>query len=91
MSQLLRVPPSLTPRTSTWISVPSGVLDAHDGTSSVSAKRGLTHGEVQVPTAYERPPTVVRALGRESRSFPALAVVPANVPVRSSAVVSHCR
>ena len=49
VSQLLRLPPSLTPRTSTWTSVPSGVLAAHDGTSSVSANPGRVHGEVQVP------------------------------------------
>ncbi len=50
VSQLLRVPPSLVPRTSTWTRVPSGVLAAHDGTSSVSAKPGETQGDVQLPT-----------------------------------------
>ena len=91
VSQLLRVPLSPTPRTSTCTRVPSGVVAVHDGTSSLSANPGLTHGEVQLPTSYDVRPIVVVARGELSRSLPARAVVPENVPVASSAAVSHCR
>jgi hypothetical protein len=54
-------------------------------------KSDFTHGDVQVPKAYERPATVVFTFGRSRRSFPAATVVPENAPVRSCTAVSHCR
>jgi hypothetical protein len=62
------------------MSVPAGVAEAQDGTSSVKPPRGRTQGEVQVPRAYRRPATVVRAVGELIRSLPPVARVPSKVP-----------
>ena len=72
-------------------SVPAGVEAAHDGTSSVTPKPGRTHGEVQVPTPYRLPATVVVRVGVVIRSLPVRPEVPAKLPVRRWAAESQCR